>query len=352
MNALPAPEAGRVEIRVEVADGRVRTADIRSLRPLSIVSRFAGRPVDDIVPMLALLHGPCGASHAAALHFAGAAARGRNIAANETAAWVRRLAAERVAEHLGHLAATETLPGMANDETRRRLRDMLAAARGLAHGGAGPDRFAAALLGAAATLELGDTDVGAAAPPLEPPHPVDGLTAADDPAVLAGLAADPDFAARPALDARCPETGPAARCGGTAAAPGTAIRARRIEIRAAVSEIDGAAQDPGWIAHGSLGDGAGFAAVESPRGRLHYRVAIAADGRIREARVLAPTEWNFHPQGPVARMLVGLAVGHGATERGAAGDPDRAVERVLSRCIAAFDPCVPFRIVREGAADA
>lgn len=347
MNPQPAPDAGRVEIRVSVVDGRVRAADIRSLRPLSIVSRFTGRTVGEIVPVLALLHGPCGASHAAALHFAGAAAQGRDIAAGETVAWVRRLAGERVAEHLGHLAATEALPDMASDETRRRLRDMLAAARVLARGTGGPDRSAAAFLEAAARLDLGDKLAEPNCAPWEPPHPVDALTVADDPAILAGLTADPDFPARPALDARCPETGPAARCGGSAAAPGMAARARRIEIRSALAELDGAAQGPGWIACGGLGDGAGYAAVESPRGRLHYRVAIGADGRIREARVLAPTEWNFHPQGPVARMLVGLPF-----EPEAEDVPMRAAERVLSRRVAAFDPCVPFRIVWEGAGDA
>ncbi|TPQ52963.1 hypothetical protein C2U72_00495 [Prosthecomicrobium hirschii] len=359
MNALPAPEAGRVEIRVTVAEGRVRAADIRSLRPLSIVSRFTGRTVGEIVPMLALLHGPCGASHAAALRVAGAAAQGRAVPADETAAWVRRLAGERVAEHLGHLAAAEALPDFASDETRRRLRDMLAAARVLARGMGSLDRPAATLLEAAARLDLGDRTAEPTAAPPEPAHPVDPLTGADDPAILAGLAADPDFPARPALEARCPEAGPAARCGDTAAAPGMAIRARRTEIRAALAEIGGTASDPAWIAGGGLGDGAGFAAVESPRGRLHYRVAIAADGRIREARVLAPTEWNFHPQGPVARMLVGLPADHGAVEHGAAehgavehgarGDPARDAERALARRVAAFDPCVPFRIVWEAA---
>jgi len=45
-------------------------------------------------------------------------------------------------------------------------------------------------------------------------------------------------------------------------------------------------------------------------------------------------------------------VEHGAAEHGSGGDPARDAERVLARRVEAFDPCVPFRIVWEAAADA
>ena len=50
----------------------------------------------------------------------------------------------------------------------------------------------------------------------------------------------------------------------------------------------------------------GYASVESPRGRLYYFAVVQGDGRLRDARVVAPTEWNFHPDGPFARALVGF----------------------------------------------
>ena len=48
------------------------------------------------------------------------------------------------------------------------------------------------------------------------------------------------------------------------------------------------------------GHGAGV--VETARGPLAYFVD-AADGRVRRLRSVAPTEWNFHPDGPFIAAL-------------------------------------------------
>ena len=51
-----------------------------------------------------------------------------------------------------------------------------------------------------------------------------------------------------------------------------------------------------------------IAAVETARGPLlHF--ARVRDGRIEDYHVLAPTEWNFHPRGLLARAP-GPATGH------------------------------------------
>ncbi|MCY1359332.1 hypothetical protein D9M69_458960 [compost metagenome] len=50
--------------------------------------------------------------------------------------------------------------------------------------------------------------------------------------------------------------------------------------------------------------------------------------------MLAPTEWNFHPQGVVAQHIAGL----NATESAA------TVERRVRLLMAAFDPCVTFAV--------
>lgn len=80
--------------------------------------------------------------------------------------------------------------------------------------------------------------------------------------------------------------------------------------------------------------GVGLAQVPAARGLLVHRVRIA-EGRVAEYRILAPTEWNFHPKGVVAAGLGDLAarVGHG--------------ERLgLARLfITAVDPCVDFDLV-------
>lgn len=81
--------------------------------------------------------------------------------------------------------------------------------------------------------------------------------------------------------------------------------------------------------------GVGLAAVPAARGPLIHRVRIA-DARVADYRILAPTEWNFHPRGVVATGLDDL--------RARAGDPERT--RLARLFIAAVDPCVDFDLVQ------
>jgi coenzyme F420-reducing hydrogenase alpha subunit len=76
--------------------------------------------------------------------------------------------------------------------------------------------------------------------------------------------------------------------------------------------------------------GTGVAMVEAARGRLAHRVEIM-DGQVCRYQILAPTEWNFHPQGALVR---------GLTE-GGAGPPPEHLAQLL---VAALDPCVPCQI--------
>ena len=74
--------------------------------------------------------------------------------------------------------------------------------------------------------------------------------------------------------------------------------------------------------------GEGLAAVEAARGRLHHRVALDS-GRIRDYQILAPTEWNFHPEGVAAQALADIRV----------EDDERRLS--LARLLVnAIDPCV------------
>jgi Ni,Fe-hydrogenase I large subunit len=67
------------------------------------------------------------------------------------------------------------------------------------------------------------------------------------------------------------------------------------------------------------------------RGLLLHRVTLQA-GQISDYRILAPTEWNFHPQGVVAQALGSLR-----------GDPEW-VERAAGQLIEAIDPCVGYSL--------
>lgn len=95
------------------------------------------------------------------------------------------------------------------------------------------------------------------------------------------------------------------------------------------------------LQHGSLclPGHVGLAWVEMARGTLIHWVQLDGTGpqaKVLGCQVVAPTEWNFHPQGPVARLLSALPDDAGFAARAAL-------------VVAAFDPCVPFAI--EGADD-
>lgn len=76
----------------------------------------------------------------------------------------------------------------------------------------------------------------------------------------------------------------------------------------------------------------GMACVEAARGRLIHFVEI--DGRVvANYRILAPTEWNFHPRGVAAKGLEGLGEGDDSTLR-----------RRAILWIGAVDPCVEYEL--------
>ncbi len=87
----------------------------------------------------------------------------------------------------------------------------------------------------------------------------------------------------------------------------------------------------------SLADGVGLAQVQAARGLLVHRVAIQG-GRVADYRILAPTEWNFHPQGAAA---LGLATLPDAD--------DETLQRIGGLFVTALDPCVAYdlRIMPE-----
>jgi len=82
-----------------------------------------------------------------------------------------------------------------------------------------------------------------------------------------------------------------------------------------------------------LREGLGW--CEMARGLLVHWVRLDADDRIAAYRVLAPTEWNFHPEGSAAQALVACAGGAPAT------GVDMAQ---LLATAAAYDPCVELRL--------
>lgn len=329
-------------LEVVLSAGVVRAARLRSGRPVALCRTMIGRPADDLPAAFGRLYALCGRAHAIAARFAIDAARGREVGAATRQAAVRALAAERVGEHLRSTFTTAAALGLPAEPAER---DALRAAFAATRPGPAPLPLDTALaaLGLEAAVPSPESWAGrmlaAAGPLAEAPGPVDALSAADDPAVLDLLAASgTQFAALPALPLRRPETGALARSLG-AGLPRNRLAARFAEIRHAAALLRGAAEPvpADWFVSGARPDGRGFAAVETPRGRMHHLVALDARDRVADCAVLAPTEWNFHPDGPLAHALPGLSVGSGT-----------AAAARLRWLVGLFDPCVACTLeVRE-----
>ncbi|HUO54450.1 MAG TPA: nickel-dependent hydrogenase large subunit [Rhodoblastus sp.] len=164
------------------------------------------------------------------------------------------------------------------------------------------------------------------------PGPPDFLCADDDADVRAAMRDNPAFSRAPSLPGRCPETGASARRGGSAAAFAKRLAARLADMastRDAIETLLAGGAAPGSLLDAQGGGGEGFAAVESARGRLYHAVRLDQTGRIVNYQIVAPTEWNFHPDGPFARALRGARIGAG-----------EAAKQRIERLAFLFDPCI------------
>ena len=79
----------------------------------------------------------------------------------------------------------------------------------------------------------------------------------------------------------------------------------------------------------------GIGQVAAARGQLVHRVKIDNE-RIEYYQILAPTEWNFHPQGVVVQSLKSLT-----------GEP-QSIEKQARLLINAIDPCVAYKFQMTG----
>lgn len=365
--------AGSIDVNLMVQAGRVVRVDIVSARSFAFGRLAAGRSLDSVVVLIRRLFSLCAAAQSAAAASAMEAARGETIDAAAMRARTGAVLAERVVELLRGTvtalagtaiaafapdmrriaAAARALDDRAADaETARAAIDEIE--RALTALGLGPhdltdkkafDRWIGSGLPFAALLrpiaESAETDFGAIV--------LDPLSSGADLAIGGRLLGEgAGFAARPSLDRRVPETGalvrnidhPLVAALAQSHGAGLLVRlvARAVEasatparLRATLFAGEEAAEADVMRCY-AMGSGRGLAAVECARGRLHHLAEVADDRKVGRLEILAPTEWNFHPLGPLARALSGAVVG-----------TDRAARTRIDRLIAAFDPCVAFR---------
>jgi Ni,Fe-hydrogenase I large subunit len=107
------------------------------------------------------------------------------------------------------------------------------------------------------------------------------------------------------------------------------LGARLVELARLLVERDPARLPPALHAGSlSVARGEGLAWVPTSRGLLLHRARVDA-GRIAAYRIVAPTEWNFHPRGALQRGLEGLRATSAA-----------AIESAATTCVQSLDPCV------------
>ncbi|WP_434624388.1 nickel-dependent hydrogenase large subunit [Azospirillum sp. B2RO_4] len=381
MSAATLPGEGSVSVRLWLDDGTIRRAEVATRRPRAVTA-LVGRKGDEAVQLAPLLFSLCGSAQGLAVARACEAALGIDATPHETA---RALLtdAEALDSH-GWQAVVEWPARLGTPPRPAALRDLRAAVSavmpalypakdGMRPGGGvlRPDR--AALREALARL-AGWLETTVFAGP--PPRDADDLAhwaagGGSDAARLAArllspdlagwggcgtslliersplryaaaLSGDPSFAATPRYKDAAALTGPlerqadhplvvsvterfgdglarlfAARLADLAELP------RRME--AAVADLRTA--EPAAAATSGPGEGCGVA--ETARGRLAHWLRLDGDGRLADARMVAPTDWNFAADGPLARGLAGAVV----------RDRDDAVERARL-LVAMLDPCV------------
>jgi len=157
--------------------------------------------------------------------------------------------------------------------------------------------------------------------------------------LAAALAAQESFALQPLWQGHVACTGPWARLHQVESAQSwtawSLLGTRLAElVRLCLPDAPGQT-GAGWLAWGALASGPrqGLAWVEMARGLLIHQVLLDdASTVVRACQVLAPTEWNFHPEGLVAQALADLP----------AQSPD--LQARVQLLMAAFDPCVPFEM--------
>jgi hypothetical protein len=176
------------------------------------------------------------------------------------------------------------------------------------------------------------------------PQPLSWTPDVDAPsahALAASMDAQPDFELAPDWQGSPAETGALARCRrhplvGEAMGASRRLLARGLARLVELAELTGGrgGSATGAGACGSVrvraGDGLGW--VETARGLLVHRARIS-DGVIDDYRVLAPTEWNFHPRGPMTASVAGMLVAS-----------DEALHDAIGLAVQSLDPCVTCRI--------
>lgn len=357
---------GHIRVSAAFAGGRLRQVAVDSDRPLIGDVLLRGRAIADAPEVLPLALALCGRAQSVVCAAACEAALGLETQAAQRERRARELAAETVQEHawrvlldwprlarepedvelLGRIRAltrtaaeSDAAWGVARDAllsivSSRVLggpADAWIESRGAAHW----LEWAAA--GRTATARVLQHFVGLSQGGRGEVHLLAWPTAERVAGSIAVPAlADPGFARSPTLAGLPQETGPLPRLVRHSALAELA-RTNAVAARAFARLAELVALLLGLVAQGgpesaSLGPGRGAAWAEMARGLLTH--AVETDGEtVLRYSIVAPTEWNFHPEGALRAGLEGRPVAGIAEAR-----------HLLDVAASVLDPCVELDV--------
>jgi hypothetical protein len=319
---------------------RIVAAEVALARPQA-ARILVGQAVERAVELVPRLFSLCGQAQGVAARLACCAARGEVPDAAALREDGRRVALEAIGEHLWRILLDWPpmlgLPARKDEFLSWRKRLLAVTDQGGAAGlGVELERW----LVAEAWLHV-EPGVGSE------PGPVLPMLSA---ALWAQQPIDEVFAVRPTLAGQPAETGALARCADhpdvaalRTAGQGVAARlaARYADLRFLAAALAEPSLLAGWLDAAPVAENVGLARVETARGMLLHLTQVK-DSRVGGYVIVAPTEWNFHPQGAFVSEITGRPASCRAEAEAAA-----------RRLALALDPCVAYEVVvNEVAEDA
>jgi hypothetical protein len=365
---------GELVLRIDWEAGLVKHAEARSQRPRVASRILTGRSPEQAVTLVSTLFTICGRAQGVAAAAATDAAQAREPSPTLIAARDRSIVAETLHEHFWRVLIDwprlaqrqpETasmgairkalLPWLEGGEAGQvaDLTEVVQIARQSVFGRNAGAWLAISTLDELATWwNAGETPAARAVSDLMLTGPALGrsdvellrpmedaaLAQVFDPALRAG----DNFEAAPHWLGEARETGALARTRShplVAAAAGqwghgigARAVARLVELAQLVRVVAGKA--PMARRHGadSVASGTGLSWVETARGLLVHRAEVQ-DGRVTDYRIVAPTEWNFHPRGAFVQGALALTP-----------LTPEALTQQASLIVASLDPCVAWRL--------
>lgn len=333
----PPPTAGQVALSANWRQGRIERVSVASHRPAA-AQLFVGKSADEVLRLVPRLFSLCGKAQSAVAAAALASAGGQPLPACDGG----DLRREAIGEHLWRLLLDWPQHLLADEPGHLQKKSLNAAFADFYRRLRRPEDESA--LGAAISAFLDDYPLSAQ---LDALRPWDARILPAQPCCLPAsdhaafgdmfLNAAPPFSAAPTWQGRPTEVGSHAERSGDPVVAALQASGRPLAARllARVQALKALLADrSGGLAPEAISSpaGLGCAWAMTARGPLCHRVVLDS-GRVADYQVIAPTEWNFHPQSAWLAHL-----------RGAGAETPEIAENLLRLWALALDPCVPVSI--------